>query len=74
MINRLREIRRIHDLTQQDLAERVGVTRQTIHSIETEKFLPSVKLAFMLAGVFGTSVEHIFMLKEKSPFETNEKE
>lgn len=49
-------------MTQQDLAERVGVTRQTIISIERGKYKPSVELALRLARVFGMSVEAVFEL------------
>ncbi len=51
-------------LTQQELAERVGVTRQTILSIEKGNYSPSVALALCLAQVFGVSVETIFQLKK----------
>jgi putative transcriptional regulator len=58
------------DITQQELADRVGVTRQTILSIEKGKFRPSVELALRLARALGTSVEHLFELedeREKGP-------
>lgn len=51
-------------MTQSDLAEKVGVTRLTIHSIEAGKFKPSVMLAMKIAACFGVSVEHIFELEE----------
>lgn len=51
-------------MTQQQLAERVGVTRQTIISIERGKYKPSVELALRLARVFGVPVEAIFQLEE----------
>jgi putative transcriptional regulator len=51
-------------LTQTDLAEMVGVTRLTIHSIETGKFKPSVMLAMKIAACFGLPVESIFELEE----------
>lgn len=50
------------DITQQDLANAVGVTRLTIHSIETGKFVPSTVLALKLARYFGKKVEEIFYL------------
>ncbi len=50
-------------MTQQDLADRVGVTRQTILSIEKGKYSPSVGLALRLAQVFGTTVEELFTLE-----------
>lgn len=51
-------------MTQQQLAERVGVTRQTIISIERGKYKPSVELALRLSRVFGVPVEAIFQLEE----------
>lgn len=51
-------------MTQQDLAERVGVTRQTILSIEKGNYTPSVGLALGIAAVFGVSVESLFQLRE----------
>jgi len=50
------------EMTQQDLADRVGVTRQTILSIEKGNYNPSVELALRLARVFGTTVEALFEL------------
>ena len=60
--NRLRELRSQQGLTQVSLAEKVGVTRQTIISVEKGKFVPSVKLALQLAGTLGTSLEEVFWL------------
>ncbi len=60
--NRVRHQRLIADMTQQELAERVGVTRQTILSIEKTRYTPSVALALKLAEVFGVSVEELFQL------------
>jgi putative transcriptional regulator len=54
----------MNGLTQQVLADRVGVTRQTILSIEKGKYTPSVALALQLAQVFGVSVESIFQLEQ----------
>jgi putative transcriptional regulator len=51
-------------LTQSNLADRVGVTRLTIHSIETGKFNPSVMLALKIASCFGVPVETLFELDE----------
>ncbi len=52
------------EMTQQELADRVGVTRQTILSIEKAKYTPSVALALSLAEVFDVSVETLFQLNE----------
>ncbi len=60
MKNRLRELRAERDWTQADLAERAGVSRQTINAIEQGKFDPSLPLAFRLAGLFSLSIEAIF--------------
>jgi len=58
--NRLRVLRAEREWTQQDLAERVGVSRQTIHSIESGRYDPSLPLAFGLARVFDLAIEEIF--------------
>ena len=50
----------MHDLTQENLAEKAEVTRQTINAIEKGKYLPSLELAFKLARIFGVSIEEIF--------------
>ena len=50
------------DMTQQELADAIGVTRQTVLSIEKGNYTPSVALALQLAEVFGTSVEELFQL------------
>jgi putative transcriptional regulator len=53
------------NITQAELADKVGVTRLTIHSIETGKFNPSVVLALKIANCFGVTVESIFELEEE---------
>ncbi len=60
MKNNIKVYRAMHDLTQESLAEKVGVTRQTIHAIEKGKYDPSLELAFKLARLFGTRIEDIF--------------
>ncbi len=62
ILNFVRQHRRMAEMTQQELADRVGVTRQTILSIEKGKYTPSVALALRLAEVFGVSVETLFQL------------
>lgn len=52
----------VEKLTQQELAERVGVSRQSINAIEKEKFLPSIELSLKLARYFGVAVEELFYL------------
>jgi len=66
LVNKLREMRFLNgELTQQDLATKVDVSRQTIFSIEKGKFNPSVKLAILIAEVFQVRVEEIFHLEEE---------
>ena len=66
LANKLREIRFLNgEMTQQELAEKVEVTRQTILAIEKGKFNPSVKLALLIADVFQKNVEEIFFLEEQ---------
>ena len=62
--NRVRHQRLIADMTQQELAESVGVTRQTILSIEKTRYTPSVALALQLAEIFGVRVEELFQLNK----------
>jgi putative transcriptional regulator len=65
MQNLLRRLREQRRLTQQDLGEKVGVSRQAINAIETGKFDPSVWLAYDLARFFGLSIEAIFLFNEE---------
>lgn len=59
--NTIRKLRFEHDeMTQQELADRVGCTRQTIIVLEKERYVPSLSLAFQIARVFGASVEDVF--------------
>ena len=60
MRNRLKELRARYDMTQEDLANKVGVSRQTIVAIEKEKYDPSLPLAFKLAKCFDEKVEDMF--------------
>jgi putative transcriptional regulator len=64
MMNRLKELRARDNLTQEDLAAKVGVSRQTINAIEKLKYDPSLSLAFKLAACFGLRVEDIFTMEE----------
>ncbi len=64
MKNRLKVWRAEHNLSQADLADRIGVSRQTINSIETARYVPSAMLALKLAQVFGCRVEEVFQLEE----------
>jgi len=59
--NNIRRLRfENNEMSQEDLAEAVGVTRQTIHSVEKGKFVPSALLAFRIARVFRANVEDVF--------------
>ena len=62
MKNKLRELRAAKEWSQGDLADKLGVSRQTINAIETEKYDPSLPLAFKVARLFKTSIEEIFEL------------
>lgn len=60
MKNRIRELRVERNMTQEDLAEIIGVSRQTINAIEKEKFDPSLPTAFKMAKLFEKTIEEIF--------------
>lgn len=64
MKNFLKVERAKQNITQAELAARVGVSRQTINSIEIGKYVPSALLALKIASVFEVSLDHIFMLEE----------
>ena len=65
IINRVRELRAERGWTQQQLADAVGVSRQSINSIECDRYVPSLPLALSFARVFGVSTDEIFTLKTK---------
>ena len=60
MKNRLRELRAEHRWSQGDVADRLGVSRQTVNAIETERYDPSLPLAFRMAALFACPIERIF--------------
>lgn len=64
MQNNVRNLREKEGLTQKDLGEKVGVSRQAINAIETGKFDPSIWLAYDLANFFGVSIEALFLFQE----------
>ena len=66
MKNKLKVYRAMHDLTQESLAQKLGVTRQTIVSIENGKYDPSIGLAFKIAGLFKVNIEDVFLYDEGS--------
>ncbi|MEV4706416.1 helix-turn-helix transcriptional regulator [Actinoplanes sp. NPDC049316] len=69
--NRIRALRFAHDeMTQADLAERIGVTRQTLNAIEQGKYSPSLEVAFRVARVFGVPLDDVFQYPETSEEQT----
>ncbi|RIW15860.1 transcriptional regulator [Algoriphagus lacus] len=64
MKNSIKVERAKKDMTQQDLAEKVQVSRQTINSIEAGKYVPSTVLALKIARIFGVAMENLFELEE----------
>ena len=55
----------MHDLTQEELAEKVNVSRQTVIAIENNKYNPSLELAFKLSRLFNAAIEDIFMYEDE---------
>jgi putative transcriptional regulator len=65
LTNRIRRLRFDHqEMTQEQLARRVGVTRQTIIALEADRYVPSLLLALRIARAFGKAVEEVFVLTE----------
>lgn len=65
--NRLRQLRFFQqEMTQQELAEHAGITRQTVIALEQGKYYPSLELAFRLAHVFGVAIEEVFQYHDQS--------
>lgn len=64
MKNKLKVYRAMHELTQEQLADKIGVSRQTVIAIENNKYLPSLGLAFKIARLFEVTVEDIFSYDE----------
>jgi putative transcriptional regulator len=65
ILNRVREMRAERGWTQQELADLVGVSRQSINSIENERYVPSLPLALTFARVFQCTTDEIFTLEKK---------
>ena len=63
--NRVKELRESRSWTQQELADRVGVSRQSINSIERDRYVPSLELALMFASVFQVPTDEIFNLEKR---------
>lgn len=64
MKNTIKVQRAIHNFTQAQLAEKIGVSRQTINAMESNKYVPSTILALKIARLFGVKVEEVFLLEE----------
>ena len=65
MKNRVKELRGKRKITQEELAELIGISRQAINAIEKEKFDPSLPTAFKMAKLFKTSIEKLFLFEIK---------
>ena len=65
MKNRLEELRKLHGIRQEELADQLEVSRQTIGSLENGRYNPSIILAFKIAHFFGMSIEEIFIYEEE---------
>lgn len=64
MKNHIKSLRKMKKLSQEELAERCNVSRQTINAIENDKYDPSLVLAFALANILGITVDELFICKE----------
>jgi len=62
--NKIKVFRAMRDMTQEELADKVGVTRQTILAIEKNKYVPSLELAFRIARAFGERIENVFQYRK----------
>lgn len=65
METKIKELRKQHKLSQEELADAVGTTRQTITSIETGKYVASLPLAYKIARYFGLHIEEVFVFDEE---------
>jgi putative transcriptional regulator len=64
--NTIRELRAVRSMTQQELADLISVTRQTVIAIERDKYSPSLEVAFRIASVFGVPLEQVFQYEAPS--------
>ena len=69
MKNKLEEIRKLNGVTQEELADKLKVSRQTIISLEKGRYNPSIILAFKLSRLFGIGIEDIFIYEEENIYE-----
>ena len=65
MINKIEELRKKNDMTQQEFAKKLGVSRQTIISLENGKYNPSIYLAHAIAKEFNLTIEEVFIFEEE---------
>ncbi len=65
MKNRIEEIRNLKEIRQEDLAKKLGVSRQTISSLENGRYNPSIALAYKIAKFFNMTIEEIFIFEEE---------
>lgn len=65
MKNNIKDLREKYNFTQQDLAEKLMVSRQTINSLESGRYNPSIQLAFKVAKLFNLTIEDIFIYEEE---------
>lgn len=65
MKNKIKELRELNDMTQQELADDAEVSRQTIISLESGKYNPSILLAYKIARIFGKNIEEVFIFEEE---------
>lgn len=63
--NKIKELRELNDMTQQELADDAEVSRQTIISLESGKYNPSILLAYKIARIFGKNIEEVFIFEEE---------
>ncbi len=66
MKNKLKVYRAMHDITQEQLANKIGVSRQTVFAIESNKYLPSLGLAFKISKLFNVHIEEIFIYEKNT--------
>lgn len=65
MKNRIRELRKMKKITQEELSKQVGVSRQSIIAIESGKFNPSLELAYNISKAFNSTIEEVFIFEEE---------
>lgn len=68
LLNKIKVYRAMKNISQEELAVAIGVTRKTINTVETGKFIPSTVLALRIARYFGISVEEIFVLNDEASY------